>query len=184
MSEESGETEMRKRAAWLLVMLALVAILFATLMLTVLGGNTGHQPHTALGDDPIRSLSACPEPTPTTTPTPKPHPSALHGSAEGSSGPGAPTACVSSTPAGPAPHSCPTSAPCALDSDIGNAIAAVNGYRVQHGKDPVPGTVSAAAQECAASNGETCTGEWALTYVPEADGQAAVDKVVSQLTTS
>jgi hypothetical protein len=177
VSDESGETEIRKRAAWLLATLALVAILFAVLMVTVLGGKTGHAPHTAL-QDPIRSLSAAPQ-TDVSRSTPNPHPSAENGSPEGSSSPSTPTAGTQTTAVGAAPHSCPGSAPCALDGDIGNAIAAVNAYRVAHGAQPVPGTVSTAAQQCAASNGSHCSGGWAESQVPTADGQAALNKVLS-----
>lgn len=179
MSNESGETEIRKRAAWLLAMLALVAILFAALMVTMLGGNKGHTPHTAL-QDPITSLSAGPPTSPQPGSSPAQHPSALNGSPEGSGGPSTPLTGTATTPTGPAPHSCPTSAPCALDGDIGNAIAAVNAYRAEHGKPSVPGSVTPAAQKCAASNGSQCSGGWALTYVSQADGQAAVDKVRSR----
>jgi hypothetical protein len=156
-------------------MLAVVALLFAALMITVMGGNTGHSPHTALGDDPIRSLSA----EPRNTPDPAPHQSAEQGSPAGSSAPGGPSIGLSSTATGPAPHSCPTSAPCALDGDIGNAIAAVNAYRSEHGKPAVPGTVTAAAQQCALSNGSDCSGGWAESQVASADGQAALAKVLS-----
>lgn len=176
MSDESGESDIRKRAAWLLVMLALVAVLFAVLMITVLGGNKGGTPHAALGNDPIRSLSAA---APSTSATTKAHPSAAHGSAEGSGTSGGPATGTSSTSTGPAPHSCPSAAPCALDGDIGNAIAAVNAYRAQHGKGPVPGAVSAAAQKCALSNGSDCSGGWAESQVAGPDGQAALAKVLS-----
>jgi hypothetical protein len=177
VSDETGEGEIRKRAAWLLVMLAVVALLFAALMITVLGSNKGHTPHAALGKDPIRSLSAGPHATP--TPTHRQHPSAEHGSAEGSGTSGGAATGTSSTSTGAAPHSCPTPAPCALDGDIGNAIAAVNAYRTAHGKPAVPGTVSPLAQKCAASNGSDCSGGWAESPVPTPDGQAALDKVLS-----
>lgn len=188
MSDESGETEIRKRAAWLLAMLAVVAILFAVLMVTVLGSNTGHAPHTALGDDPIRSLSAAQSSPPSPHQhnrhhhkhSQQPPQSAEHGSPDGSGSPSStPTAGVSSTAVGPAPDSCPSSTPCALEGDIGNAITAVNAYRVEHGAAAAPGTVSAAAQQCAASNGSDCSGEWAETWVSTADGQQAVTKVLS-----
>ena len=161
MSDESGESEIRKRAAWLLVMLALVAGLFAVLMITVLGGNKGGTPHTALKDPITFAVRGPADAPPAIT---KPHPPAAHGSAEGSSS-GGPATGTSSTSTGPAPHSCPTTAPCALDGDIGNAIAAVNAYRAQHGKTPVPGIVSAAAQKCALSNGSDCSGGWAESQV-------------------
>lgn len=189
MSDESGETEIRKRAAWLLAMLAVVAILFAVLMVTVFGGNTGKAPHTALGDDPIRSLSAAQSSPPSPhsrshskhhNKHPQPSQSAEHGSPAGSgSNSSTPTAGISSTPVGPAPDSCPSSTPCALQGDIGNAITAVNAYRVAHGAAAAPGTVGAAAQQCAASNGSDCSGEWAETWVSTADGQQAVTKVLS-----
>jgi hypothetical protein len=172
VSDESGESDIRKRAAWLLVMLALVAVLFAVLMITVLGGTKGGAPHTAL-KDPILSLSAGAPSTPVPTTKTRPHPSAEHGSAEN------PGTSTSSTSTGPAPHSCPTTAPCALDGDIGNAIAAVNAYRAQHGAPPVPGSVTAAAQKCALSNGSDCSGGWAESQVASPDGQEALAKVLS-----
>ena len=52
--------------------------------------------------------------------------------------------------------SCPTSAPCSLPDDVGNAVRALNAYRTAHGKPAVRGSVTQAARTCAVSNGNQC----------------------------
>lgn len=178
---DARESDLRRRAAWLLGMLALVAVLFAALMVVFIGGDK-KKSKSHLGDHPITVTSVSPHASSGRATSPS---RSLAGgpsgspSAPGTSGQSAPTTNTPTT-GHRKPDSCPTSAPCALDGDIGNAIGAVNAYRVGHGKKPVPGSVTKAAQDCAVSNGSHCSGSWAESQVPAADGQAALAKVMSR----
>jgi len=162
VSDRAEESDLRRRAAWLLLMLGVVAVLFVIVLSTVLdsggGGNNGSGP-----DD---TLSASTHPSSARLSTP---PSARGGSTTSST--------ASSSASAPATRDCPTTAPCALQGDFGNAITAINDYRVKNGKKPVPGTVSKAAQKCALSNGSNCSGGWAQSQVATLDGAAAVGKI-------
>ncbi|MBN9619802.1 MAG: hypothetical protein J0H43_08730, partial [Actinobacteria bacterium] len=85
---------------------------------------------------------------------------------------------ASSSSALPGATTCPGTTTCVLTGDVGNAIAAINAYRTQHGQPAVSGAVSPAAQTCALNNGNGCTGGWAETEVPAPDGPAAVQKIL------
>jgi hypothetical protein len=63
--------------------------------------------------------------------------------------------------------------------DAGGAVAAVNAFRVSHGRPAVPGTVSVMAQQCALQQGSgpSCEPHYAWQAVPTQDGQ----KVISML---
>jgi hypothetical protein len=170
MSEQAGEppeSDMRRRAAWLLGMLALVAVLFAALMITFLGGSSPKKSSGVGIDD-----TAGPPPAPASTQSKPRHHHAAHSSTPSS---GSPT-----TSAPPGHASCPTSAPCGVSTDIGNAVAAINALRTQSHLSPVTGTLSQAAQTCALSNGSQCTGAWAETYLSTPDGAAAIAKIPSR----
>jgi hypothetical protein len=169
----SGEpdTDLRRRAAWLLGMLAIVAVLLVVVMSQVVGtgggskGNTGPRDlDSAVGAKPSSSS-----------------PSSVRSSHRpaASSPPRA-----QSSPPGSGSNSpvhgkrCPTKQVCTLDGDPGGGIAAINDYRTQHGKDAVAGTVSSAAQTCALHNGSGCSGGWAETELAKPDGAAAVQKIL------
>lgn len=176
MSDEPTESDIRRRAAWLLGMLALVAALFVGLMVVFFNSSGGD------GTQPVDNLAG---PTSSSN-TPSRSPGG--GSGSGTPGTGSATSPgpASSTPASATPSSgkpsgsasCPTSATCALDTDIGDAVAAINAYRQKNGKQPVPGTVSAEAKKCALANGSGCSGGWAETQLGTADGAAAVQKIL------
>jgi hypothetical protein len=158
-----GESELRRRAAWLLAMLVVVAALLVILMVEFLkGGNDKPAPN---GIKPI--------------PTAPPSTAQQHHSPPASRTPTAGSSLT--TPARVRPHhiSCPSDAPCIAHSDIGNAVAAINAYRTSHGAPAVSGSVTPAAQTCAVTNGDQCTGSWAETQLPSADGKTAVQKVQS-----
>ena len=57
-------------------------------------------------------------------------------------------------------------------------MAAINQYRVQHGLPAVSGAVTPAAQMCAVTNGDQCTGSWAESQVPSPNGKDALQKVM------
>jgi hypothetical protein len=166
-SPEPGESDLRRRAAWLLVLLAVVAVLFL-MLLTVLLHTDGGGKSTANGTGVDDTFSETPSSSASRTHqtrTPDRHPSRTK------------TATTSASTAPRGTTSCPTPAPCILEGDVGNAVAAINAYRAQHKMSPVPGSVSAAAQTCALHRGSGCSGGWAETELSSPDGQAAVAKI-------
>jgi hypothetical protein len=168
---QPGESDMRRRAAWLLGMLVLAAALFVTLMVAFLGTSNGSH-HTAQVDAP--QLTEVPSaPGQSTTG----HSSTGTGTSTGSSSSSG-GAASSSTSAAPGATSCPGHAVCILNGDIGNAVAAINSYRTQHGQSTVPVAVSPAAQKCALNNGSNCAGGWAETELATPDGKQAVTKIL------
>ena len=163
------ETDLRRRAAWLLGMLAIVAVLLVVVMSQLVGTDKGSKGATgprdldsAVGQHPSTSKP------PATTTSPRQQSSPPSDSAPPGTGGSSPV------------HGkkCPTKQVCTLDGDPGGGIAAVNDYRTQHGKDAVVGRVGSAAQDCALHNGSGCTGGWAETEVPRLDGAAAVQKIL------
>jgi hypothetical protein len=156
VTDEPGDSDLRKRAAWLLAMLALVAVLFVVLLTTLLnsGGGGSNNDQGAPDDSLTPSTSA----------------SAAH---PGSKTP--PTSAATSSH--PTHASCPTTSPCALNYDIGNAVAAINNYRRQNNQKAVPGSVSSAAKRCALGNGNHCSGGYAESQVTKPTGEAALAKV-------
>ncbi len=168
-NEPVVESDLRRRAAWLLGMLGLVAVLVIVVMSALIGS-----------DKPKHSNDAGPLDGSVTSPG---HPtSSSHHTSSAAAGHSTTAATSStaatSTTAGAHAASCPTTSRCALPDDIGNAIAAVNAYRTQHGKPALPGAVSEAAKACALANGSGCKGGWAESQVPGPDGAAAVAKLV------
>jgi hypothetical protein len=168
-SDSEADSDLRRRAAWLLGMLAVVAVLFIIVMSQVLGGGDNGSANggpRAL-DSAVGNGSSAPS-------APSPSSSSRH-----SSVPAAPTKpASSSTPPALAGKKCPTHQTCVLDGDIGNGIAAVNDYRTQHGHPAVSGRVSQQAQDCALHNGSGCSGGWAETELAKAEGPAAVQKIL------
>lgn len=167
-----GDSELRKRAAWLLGMLILVAVLVVIVMTTLLKSDKGSGGNgEPVGPDPITS----------TGPPSTSHGATGHrtpsGSSSSSPGHGTGSGAGSSVPTG-GPKTCPTTSPCALTTDVGGGVAAVNAYRAKHGLAAVPGSVSAEAEQCALRRGDGCSGGWAETEIPApADGTLAVNKI-------
>ncbi len=160
-----SDSDLRRRAAWLLAMLAVVAVLFVVVLTTLLdssgGGNdNGSGPDDTLVTAPSSGSSSAPADRSSTATDP---------GATSSSPPGASSS--------PATKTCPTDQTCALEGDYGQAIAAINHYRESNGQKRLPGTVSKQAQECAKNNGSGCSGGWAESQVPSLDGDMAVKKV-------
>ncbi|GAB2476337.1 hypothetical protein [Jatrophihabitans fulvus] len=171
------DAEMRRRAAWLLGMLAVVAALFVTLMVTFLGNS---------GNDSDRDDQAGPTDLPTQGTTTSPGtPSSTRPSSRGPASPTGTSTTGSPTGAGSGsgvptdgPTTCPRLEPCAFDSDIGGAVKAINTLRTTNGKPAVPGRVTAAAKRCALSKGDDCVAGYAYTFLYPLDGPAAVQKLV------
>lgn len=142
------DVESRRRALWALLVLVLVAVFIGAIMVFVLGTSGGGDNHNVsdAGD------------TPGTTPAAATSHAATHAAATAHSSPSH----RPSTPAGPKPTStanpCPSAQPCAVTNDDGQAVQALNAFRVSHGRPAVPGSVSAKAAQCALSqgNGPSC----------------------------
>ena len=161
-ANEPVESDLRRRAAWLLGMLGVVAVLLIVVMTVLIGSDKGNKPSSNAG--PLDGQATSPGGTTSSAPHSL---SSARPSTTRSSG----STAATSTTAGAHAASCPTTSRCALPDDLGNAIAAVNAYRAQHGKPALPGTVSAAAQACALANGSDCKGGWAESQVPGPDGR-------------
>jgi hypothetical protein len=169
-ANEPVESDLRRRAAWLLGMLGIVAVLLIVVMTALIGSDKGNKPSDAAGplDGSVTSAGH------TTTAQ---HRTSAAGDTSTTNSAATATAATNTT-AGAHAASCPTAARCALPDDLGNAIAAVNAYRIQHSQPALPGTVSDAAKACALANGSGCKGSWAESPVPGPDGATAVAKLV------
>jgi hypothetical protein len=161
-TEPGGESDLRRRAAWLLGTLAIVAVLLIVVMTKVIGTDSGSSD--PQGPGALDSAIAA-QATATT-----PHSSSAKATHRRTKTP------PSSSAAGRI--TCPGSETCVLDGDVGRGVAAINAYRTQHGQPAVPGKVSTAAQTCAVQNGNGCSGGWAETEVAKANGALAVQKIL------
>jgi hypothetical protein len=165
VDDERPESDIRKRAAWLLAMLAVVAGLFVLLSLTLFntsgGGGTNH------GDiaDPPTDASA--PAGPTTTPAR----SAPRASSSTAASPAVRTG--ASSGAVPRP-SCPGAATCTVRGDVAGTRNAINAYRARSGKKAVPTTAGAAADKCALSSGSDCPSSFVWVRVKDLSGSGVV----------
>ncbi len=174
MSYDGGEpdtpedSDLRKRAAWLLALLVVAAGLLVLVLTTLVGSPKSPGQRQGAGPDDSLLASSAP-PTPSSSSTPRAVESTT------------PPPRTSSPPSAPTTSSRATTVDCArlciVDTDIGNAVAALNKYRAASGQQPIPGAVSKAAQMCAYTNGGNCTGGYAESQVAEPNGAAAVAKV-------
>lgn len=160
---DEGDGDIRRRAAWLLVMLAVVAGLIVVLMVTFLNSSSPSDPKPVGIGGPGTSTDSATSSTPARRSTPRPRP----------------TPKASRRTQGPVTRTCPTKDICILQGDPGNAIQAINDYRKQNNLPPVPGKVSTAAQTCALSNGSNCSGHYAFSQVPDLSGASALGKIKS-----
>lgn len=141
-----GRTSERKRAAMVLAIIAAVAVVLVAVMVLVLGSS---------GDD----KATPPAPTftgPAVTVTGGQSHSSSAPASHSRSGSTSASSSATRTKARTGPVSCPTSAPCSLPDDVGNAVQALNDYRTAHGRQAVTGHVTRAARSCAVSSGDTC----------------------------
>ena len=167
-TDPGADSDLRRRAGWLLAMLAVVAVLFVVVMTTVIGTDNGGGAKDTPG---ALDRVATSQPAPSHTGSshhPKPSRTA---SASASRSP-----TTSTPPTGTT--SCPTQETCILQGDVGNGVAAINQYRTKHGLPAVAGDVSAKAQTCAVHNGSGCSGGWAETELAKPDGAEAVQKIL------
>jgi len=164
-SDPEADSDLRRRAAWLLAMLAAVAVLFVIVMSQL---GTADKPSHGNGPRALDSVVGQPSASISAHST---HSSTSSGS---HTSPG-------SSPTGASPvetTTCPTQQACILQGDPGHGIAAINAYRTQHGRSPVAGRVSKKAQQCALNNGSGCSGGWAETQLGQLEGPAAVQKIL------
>ena len=160
VEDERPESDIRKRAAWLLAMLALVAGLFVLLSVTLFGtSGDGGKDH-GDGADPTPGL--------VTSATP-----ATSASTSASSS-AAPT--TSASAAAPTP-SCPGNSTCAVKGDVSGAMSAINAYRSEHGKQAVPTTSTSQAERCAMTDGDDCPSSFVWVRVSDVSGSGVVTGV-------
>jgi hypothetical protein len=162
-TDPAAESDLRRRAFWLLAMLAVVAVLLVVVISAVAGTDNGGKQGN--GQGPLDGEAS----TSSARTTPSHHTPTHHRTH---------TQARSSTSPQVGHGSCPTSETCILDGDVGNGIQAINDYRTQHGKPAVPGSVSRQAQTCALHNGSGCSGGWAETELATPDGAEAVHKML------
>lgn len=161
--DPKAENRARKRAAAVLAGMAVLAVVFALLMVTFLRSNSQHT-QTAL-TVPLASSTAAPSSTPATP---------------------APTSAASTTGASSGPTTiadCHSTAPCSLSGD-GGVLAAVNAYRASHQQSALTGSVSTAATKCAMQNGDgaSCTSNYFWEPMSALDGPALVTKIAGKAT--
>ena len=168
--DPAGESDLRRRAAWLLGMLALVAVLFVIVLTVVLKSGGGHSASNTPG---ALDSAASGQPSTNRTHNPSQH--------ETPGTPGTSGAPAASTPITTAPAigdtTCPTPSPCMLAGDAGGAVAAVNAARAAAHQPPISGASTPAAQQCALGKGTGCTGSWAVTWGSTEDGTSLVAKI-------
>jgi hypothetical protein len=165
----SGE---RKRAALVLAVLAVAAIVLVGVLYAVStssgGGDSGSPTNNAIPTGPAVKVTGVPSQSASST-SAKPKPSQSS------------SKIVPSSSARTGPVSCPTSAPCALPDDIGDAVKALNDYRAANGQKAVTGTVTKRAKTCAVGSGDT--GSCPSGYYWEPVGRSG-DQVIQKIATS
>lgn len=160
---EATERATRRRAMIALTALAVAAVLVVVFMTRYLHAGVGNptaQP-SVLFEQPSTSASS----------TAKAQPSSQAPQTS-------PVQSATPTPTGPP---C-TGGPCAVPGDAGNALAAVNNYRLAHGQQPAPGAVTPDAAQCALAQGSgaSCRPHYAWETLPAQDGQACVQLIAQR----
>jgi hypothetical protein len=160
----------RKRAAVALTVLAVAAAILVGVMLYVFGSSGGNDSKTpSIGANPtgpaVQVTGGGPPPSASSSSKSKPKPK--------------PTTKASSTQPRSGPVSCPTTAPCALPDDIGNAVQALNSYRTSHGQKAVTGSVTTAAKACALNSGNNCPSNYFWEPVGRS-GNQVIQKIALQ----
>lgn len=157
----------RRRATWMLLALALIALLVVAITVLLVrtsgskhpdAGLAGNDETTSPGGRSIRPLSTAPA-TPTRPPSRPPKP-------------------VPTSTANP----CPSAAPCTVPGDSGQAVTALNNFRVSHGRPAVPGAITAQAQECSLreGNGPSCVPHYSWEPVPTQNGAAVISLIAGR----
>ncbi len=170
--DDLPESDLRKRAAWLLAMLAVVAGLFVVLSLTLFNGSGGG------GGDSNQGQIADP-PTDISTPASgsAPQSSRAPSTTRTSTAPSGNGSASSSTSGTVPKPTCPGDSKCSVTGDVTGAMSAINAYRTQHGKKAVPTTASPKAAKCALSSGNDCPDSFVWVRVTDLSGSGVVKGV-------
>ena len=168
-AQSSPDALARRRAAWALGALALGAAIIGAVMVFWLGTSGGTHDNAA---PPARAASVSGGARSSTTPpthTAAPSPTRTSPN---------PTRSTSGTPV---TASCPTSAPCVLPGDAGQAGTAIDSYRTSHHQPSVAASVSPAAQSCAlhSGDGRSCPTSYFWEPVATPDGTAVIAKIAA-----
>lgn len=145
----SGQHGERKRAALVLAVLAVAALVLVGVLYAVSTSGGGDS---SSGSPIANAIPTGPAVKVTGVPSQSASTSSSHPKPAKSSSKAAP-----SSSARTGPISCPTSAPCALPDDIGDAVKAVNDYRAANGRSAITGSVTKRATTCAVGSGETAS---------------------------
>jgi hypothetical protein len=175
---DDEEENPRSRAMWGLAALAVIAALIVVIVIATSGSGGQHDQR---GLYPLATESSLPasNPTASATPTSRTAPTTT------------PATRVSETPTSKATSAIPTStanpcraaaAACPVPGDAGQLIAAVNRFRVSHGRPSVNGAVSVQAQQCALAQGvgPLCAPSYAWEPVTAQNGPKVVSQMVDR----
>jgi hypothetical protein len=159
----------RKRAAVALAVLAVAALALLAVMLYAFGssgdGNSGPTDNAGPSGPPVTVTGGPAQPSQSSSTRSRPKPT--------------PTKTASTSTSSHGGHvSCPTSAPCTVPDDVGNAVQALNDYRTSHGQKAVTGSVTSAAKTCALSNGNDCPSSFFWEPVGR-DGTEVIHKIAA-----
>lgn len=170
-----GSSE-RKRAAIALGVLGICAVVLVVIMVFALGSG---------GGKPTSNQSNLGHPVgPPVVVTSGGHASSAPSTGQSAASQSAPSTAdhpSKSVPATGGPKTCASSSPCALSTDVGDVIGALNKYRAAHGAPPVSGKVSKAAQKCALANGDEGSCPSGYFWEPVgASGKQVIQKIAAQ----
>ncbi len=161
----------RRRAAWGLTILVLLAVLIVAVMVFVLGTSGGPSKPVGLADGstPAGASTSAPPSSAQSTAT-----SAAPANSSSTSASTTPTVARPTSTGSP----CPSTAPCVVSGDAGQVVQALNAFRTSHGSPAVPGAVSAGAAACALGHGGGPTCQPHFSWEPVGSTQDGA-KVVS-----
>jgi hypothetical protein len=164
-----GLEEARRSALWALAALGIIALLVIVVILVFTSGG-GHHNNNAQ-NSPVSTVPSAPASTTPQATTP----SAPSTTPASSTAP--PT-----TPPVRTGNPCSSPAPCAVQGDAAQLVAAVNAFRAAHQLPAVPGTVSPQAQQCALAqgNGPACAPSYSWEPVPAQSAAQVIALIVGR----
>jgi hypothetical protein len=161
----SGE---RKRAALVLAVLAVAALALVGVLYAVStgdGGGGGTPTTNAIPTGPAVKVTGVASHSESSTSAKAPKPASK---------------AAPSTSVHTGRVSCPSSAPCALPDDIGDAVKALNDYRGANGRKAVTGSVTKRAKTCAVSSGDISSCPSGYYWEPVGrSGDQVIQKIVA-----